>query len=333
MLSRVAESIYWMSRYVERAENIARFIDVNSLLNLEVSQPDHQQWSPLVSITGEKEAFVERYGENFSKENVTQFLTFDSEFPNSILSCLNQARENARSIREIIPTEMWESINSFYHDVVTASKVRVAGLGPRKVHDFYKFVKSSCHHFAGVTLVTMPHNEGWHFCRLGRLLERADKTSRILDVKYFMLLPSAADVGTTRDTVQWSYLLRSASGFEAYRQKHGSIRHDWVIDFLVLDREFPRSIQYCLLRAEDSLHAISGSPDGTFINVAEQRSGRLRAELAFMQVEDIVRVGLHEFLDSFQGKLNLLGEGISDTFFALRPVENSFAMMSWESAQ
>src|SRR5690606_30796654 len=146
-----------------------------------------------VFITGEKDAFLNKYGEDFSKENVTQFLTFDADYPNSILSCLNQARENARSTRATIPTEMWESLNAFYHDVVNASKRRVHNLGPQKVHDFYKFVKSACHHFAGVTLVTMPHNEGWHFCRLGRLLERADKTSRILDVKYFMLLPSASD--------------------------------------------------------------------------------------------------------------------------------------------
>lgn len=331
MLSRVAESIYWMSRYVERAENIARFIEVNSLLNLEIAQPEHQQWSTLVNITGEEEAFHAKYGEDYTKENVIHFLTFDADYGNSILSCVRQARENARSIREIIPTEMWESLNSFYHDVVAAARSR--GKRTQKSHDFYRFVKSASHHFAGVTLVTMPHNEGWHFCRLARLLERADKTSRILDVKYFVLLPSVDDVGTTRDTVQWSYLLRSASAFEAYRQKHGTVRHDWIIDFLVLDREFPRAIQYCLIRAEDSLHAISGSPEGTFINVAEQRSGRLRAELAFMQVEDIVRIGLHEFLDSFQGKLNLLGDGISDTFFALRPVEHSFAMMSWESAQ
>ena len=155
---------------------------------------------------------------------------------------------------------------------------------------------------------------------MGLLLERADKTSRILDVKYFILLPTIRDVGTPLDTIQWAALLKSASALEMYRKSRGRITPSSVVDFLVLDRHFPRSIRFCLLGAEDSLHRITGSDHGTFANPAEQRLGRLRAELDYTQVSDIINQGLHEYLDQFQNKLNLVGEGISETFFAPQPM-------------
>ena len=328
MLSRVADSIYWMSRFVERAENYARFIDVNLLLHLDLPRPEDEQWAPMVAITGDYEAFKEKRGEP-TKENVIDFLAFDKNNPNSILSCACMARENARTIREIIPTEMWETINSFYHLVMDAKPDR----GMRSPHKFFHDVKTASHLFSGVTMVTMTHNEGWHFCRLGRLLERADKSSRILDVKYFLLLPSVHDIGTPLDMVQWSALLRSASAFEAYRKKYGSIHPDRVVEFLVLDREFPRSVHYCLIRAEDSLHALSGSREGTFSNRAEQECGRLRSELAYADITQMVKSGVHEFLDGFQAKLNLVGDAIFDTFFALRAVEIATTDFRWEHDQ
>ena len=155
---------------------------------------------------------------------------------------------------------------------------------------------------------------------MGRLLERADKTSRLLDVKYFMLLPSVTDVGTPLDDIQWAAVLRSASALEMYRKRHGHIAPEQIINFLVLDHEFPRSIHYCLTTANDSLHAISGTPIGMYRNTAEQRLGQLRAELAYTDTRQIVTRGLHEFLDAFQTKLNLVDQCIYDTFFALRPV-------------
>ena len=174
----------------------------------------------------------------------------------------------------------------------------------------------SSHVFAGVTDATMTHNEAWHFCRLGRHLERADKTSRILDVKYFLLLPTAADVGTTYDDIQWAAVLRSASAFEMYRKRHGRMPPDRIVEFLLLDREFPRAIQCCLMAARESVHAISGTPAGMFRNPVEQLLGELCSELAYAQVEDIVAAGLHEYLDRLQTRLNLVGAGIHDTFFA-----------------
>ena len=199
------------------------------------------------------------------RSNVIQFLTFDAENPNSILSCLRAARENARSVREIISSEMWLQLNRFY--LMVNSAAQESG-GLENPQGFYDEVKQASHLFTGITDATMTHGEAWHFSRLGRMLERADKTSRILDVKYFLLLRSADEVGTPFDDIQWAAVLRSASAFEMYRKRHGRISPRGVVDFLMLDREFPRAIRFCLLAARDSLHAISGTPLGTFRHAA-----------------------------------------------------------------
>ena len=154
---------------------------------------------------------------------------------------------------------------------------------------------------------------------MGRLVERADKTSRLLDVKYYILLPSLTDVGTPLDDIQWAAVLRSASALEMYRKRHGHIAPEQIVEFLVLDREFPRSIHHCLTAANDSLHSISGTPVGMHRNPAEQRLGQLRAELAYADTEHIIKRGLHEFLDGFQAKLNLADQCIYDTFLRSVP--------------
>jgi uncharacterized alpha-E superfamily protein len=260
--------------------------------------------------------FEERYGQA-TKENVVAFLTFDTDNPNSILSCLRAARENARTVREIISSEMWEQTNKFYLMVrEAATDDRVSD----EPHALFTEIKIASHLFVGITDATMSHGEGWHFGRLGRLLERADKTSRILDVKYFILLPAVTDIGTPFDDIQWAAVLKSASAFEMYRKRFGRLTPDRVADFLLLDREFPRAVHYCVVKAEESLHAISGAPLGTFQNLAEQRLGRLRSELDYAQIQEIIHGGLHEFLDAFQAKLNHVGAAIFSTFFALRPV-------------
>lgn len=318
MLSRVADSIYWLNRYVERAENIARFIDVNLHLLLDSPMGTTQQWEPLIATTGDRELFHERYGKA-TAENVIQFLTFDSQYSNSILSCLQSARENARSVREIISSEMWERVNDFYFMVKDTCDRRPFA----ELSGFFAQVKMESHLFAGVMDATMAHNEGWHFGHLGRLLERADKTARILDVKYFILLPSIKDVGTTLDELQWMALLRSASAYEMYRKRQHRISPQDVAKFLILDREFPRSIQFCLLEAERSLYQITGTTPGTWCNPVERTLGRLRAGLDFMTIEEIVHRGLHEFLDDIQIQLNAVGERIFETFFDVQPVHLS----------
>lgn len=315
MLSRVADSIYWMSRYIERAENIARVIDVNLRLVLDLPVITKQQWEPLVTITGDQDLFIDRYGKS-KRDTVIQFLAFDSAYPNSILSCLRSARENARSIREIISTEMWECINDFYLFVSSANAKQVALADP---HAFFAEVKLSSQRFIGVREGTFSHGEGWHFLRLGGLIERAEKTSRILDVKYFILLPSADYVGTTYDNIQWSAVLKSASALEMYRKRFHRILPKRVCNFLIYDRYFPRAIHYCVIRAEEALHKITGSQPGTFSNQSERRLGRLRAELDYSDIDEVFDTGLHEYLDSMQRKLNEVDDAIFSTFFALRP--------------
>jgi uncharacterized alpha-E superfamily protein len=312
MLSRVADSIYWLNRYIERAENIARFVDVNLNLSLDSSIGMGQQWKPLVLTTGDLDVFKERYGEA-TAENVIQFLTFDRDYPNSILSCLQAARENARSIREVISSEMWEEINNFYLMVKDAAQIGKID----ELSSFFAQVKLASHLFSGVMNGTMSHNEGWHFGRIGRLIERADKTARILDVKYFILLPSIGDVGTPLDELQWIALLKSASAYEMYRKCQHRINPNAIAQFLILDREFPRSIQFCLLEAEKSLHHIGGNNIGTWQNPAERALGKLRSELEFITIEEIVELGLHEFLDRVQTQLNEVGKQIFNTFVAV----------------
>ena len=316
MLSRVAENIYWLNRYIERAENVGRFIDVNLHLMLDLPDETSQQWEPLVNTTGDRAIFEEDFGE-YTRDNVIQFLTFDPDYPSSILGCVHRARENARSVREVISSEVWEQVNRFY------LMVREAAYGEFDVmfepHDFFTRVKMAGHLFAGVMDATMAHGEAWHFGRLGRLLERADKTSRILDVKYFIILPDVSYVGTPYDNLQWAALLRSASALEMYRKSCGRIDPRRVVDFLVQNTEFPRAIRYCVSRAEESLRAITGSPPGSYGNRAEQLLGRLRAELDFASTDEIVVSGLHEFLDGLQEKLNDVGMAIQDAFFALEP--------------
>jgi uncharacterized alpha-E superfamily protein len=320
MLSRVAESVYWLNRYIERAENYARFIDVNLNLTLDMPPDLPEQWKPLVITTGDHQLFEVRYGEP-TKENVIQFLTFDRESPNSILSCLYKARENARTVREIISTEMWEQINEFYlkvRDAVSHSEWTM-----EKLTDFFKEIKIGSYLFGGIMDSTLSHSEGWHYGRMGRFLERADKTTRILDVKCFILLPEVKSVGTPIDLLQWLAVLKSASAFEMYRKNYGRISPYQIAQFLILDREFPRAIRYSLIQAEESLHAISGTEVWSCENLAEKKLGLLRSELDYTDINEIFSAGLHEYLDNIQLRLNEVGSAIYKTFLNSRPSDKS----------
>lgn len=319
MLSRVADAIYWMSRYLERAENIARFIDVNLQLMLDHSTGEQAQWEPLASITGDEKWFHDKYGVATQK-NITEFLTFDRDYSNSIISCLTGARENARSIREVLPSELWQEINRFYL-AVNDSSARTEAL--QNAHTFYELLRRHGCLSNGMCDFTMTHNDGWHFSQVGRLLERADKTSRLLDVKYFMLLPTPEDIGKPVDIIQWSTVLYSASAFEMHRRRYMEITPSNVVEFLVLDRDFPRSILFCLEKAEFSLRAITGSADRTHSNDAERKLGALRAELSFIRVDEIVNQGLHEFLDRMQYRMNSIDEAMRTAYFALTPINQN----------
>ena len=230
--------------------------------------------------------FRERYG-IATQASVIEFLAYDPENPSSIYSCLRGARENARSVRETISSEMWAQVNSMYLQILSQRSMPE----PERLLDVFRDIRIGCHTFQGVTDATMTHNEAWHFLRLGRKLERADKTSRILDVKYFMLLPSTSDVGTPYDDIHWAAVLKSVSGFEMYRQRFGRITPRDIVHFLVMDRNFPRSVHYCIGCASDSLQAITGTAPGYFRYRSEQLLGRLRADLDYASTDSVIRDG------------------------------------------
>ena len=334
MLSRVADAIYWASRYVERAENVARFIDVSLNLMLESSAHGERDWASLVHTTGDQEFFEKKYG-TATPANVTQFLTFDEEYSSSIWSSVSRARENARSVRDIISREMWQELNEFYLMVVQSTR---PGSQPEDLIDFCARVKRAGIYFEGVTNATLSRGEAFHFAHLGRMLERADKTSRILDVKYFLLSPSSAPgqgkgqsqsqtqgaqsqsqngVGSNVDLVGWTTLLNSASALQMYRQIRHVTTPEAVSEFLLLDRNFPRSILRCVRRAQESLHSISGEPLGSFKSESERLLGRLRSELDYAKIEEIMEQGLHQYVDSLQSQLNDAGAAIQKQFFDL----------------
>ena len=313
MLSRVADSIYWMSRYFERAENVARVVDVNERLTLDLLPGMPHRWEPLIEVMGDYADFNSRYDDS-SQDNVIQFLTFDPYNPNSIISCLRMARSNARSIREIISSPMWSEINDTY----LYAESHAASPDTSDRYDLLRRVRRSSQILEGVTNSTFSRNEAWHFSTTGRLLERADKMSRILDVKYYMLLPSPSDVGSPTDDLHWTAVLQTASAFEMYRQQYGMVRLDRTAEFLILDQDFPRSIRNSLQRADESLRAVTGTPKGTFKNEAERRMGRLVSELDYADVNEVIVGGLHEYLDDIQYKIIDVDQAIHSTFFAPR---------------
>jgi len=316
MLSRVANSIYWMCRYIERAENVARFISVNLHLLLDMPSEEGKHWKPIIMTTGDREIF-EKKDPDYSQEAVIRFLTFDRDYPNSIIRCLAAARENGRSIREIISSEMWEHLNNFYLELTSRQSMTMAIDDP---HRFFKIIQMRSHLLTGLMDSTMSHGEAWNFARIGMMMERADKTSRILDVKYFMLLPEASLVNAPIDHIQWMAVLKSASAFEMFRKEHHNITPNKVADFLIFDSQFPRSIRHCINKAKICLHRITGTPPGAVINLVEKRLGRIQADIEYTDIEEVITMGLHEFLDNLQSRLNDVGEAIGNTFFNLKPI-------------
>jgi uncharacterized alpha-E superfamily protein len=319
MLSRVANSVYWMHRYIERAENYARFMSVNFNLALDLPPNVDQQWEPLLIATADDKLFARYYKES-SRENVIQFMTFDKRNPNSIVACLSNARENARTIREAISKEMWEHLNQFYLMVRdTAPKQQ---WGQSQTQSFFAEIRNGTQLFYGIIDATITRNEAWHFGRLGRFLERADKTSRFLDVKYFTLLPEVDAIGSTLDLMIWSAVLKSVSAYNMHRQQYRStdaVEYRRVSD---LDKMFPRAAAHCIRQAELSLYEISGNNIAQgFANSAERTLSKLRTDIEFTETKDIFKAGLHQYLDTFQTRTNEAGAAIFETYFDLKPVD------------
>ena len=315
MLSRVADSLFWLGRYLERAENYARFIDVNSNLSLDLPPHVDEQWEPLIAVTGDLDRYHERY-KDFEREQAIFFLAFDLENPNSMYSSVSRARENARIVRENLTKETWEVLNELYLRVKEGVQKKIwKKEDPRA---FFVDIKYRIQLLYGIAYNSVARTEGWYWVNMGQYLERADKTSRILDVKFHYLLPSPDDVGSPLDQLHWMALLKSVSGFNTYRRFYGNIRPEKIVEFLVLNRKFPRSIYFCLLEAESCLHEISGSPGKGFSNQAEKLMGELRSQLEYDEVSDVIDHGLHEYLDYLQIKLNEISTAVYDSFIGIK---------------
>jgi len=315
MLSRVANLTYWMARYLERAENASRILDANTqlVLDAQLQATDlSRAWEPIVFVSGDDTVFRKLYPA-FDESSVVEFTLFSPENPNSVLTCINAARENARCIRDQISSEVWEQINRLYLSLQgkTVADYHRVGSG-----QFLNEIRQSILLIYGVAASMLPRNEAWQFYELGRFLERADNTSRLLDVKYYTLLPSVTLVGTTLDAIQWSAVLRSCSAFEAFRKnRRGQINAERVIDYLILDEHFPRSIRYSITQAEESIRAITRDRDHHFSNPTSRSLGRLRADFDYTVIKDIIGFGLHEWIDKLQATINSIHGDIEKTFF------------------
>ncbi len=314
MLSRTANELFWMSRRIERAENTARLLDVTyrtSLLPYQMGEPGlawAQPWSvPLIS-TGLATGYYERHPE-LSAENVLRYMILDAGNSSSIFCCLRGARESARSVRGAITSEMYEDLNAAWIEMREFDYERVQATG---ISAFLDWVKMRSHLFRGVTFGTMLRDEAYHFIRLGTHIERADNTARILDTKYHILLPSAADVGGAVDYYQWASLLQSLSGFESYRKIYSDvISPRRVTELLVLREDMPRSLHSCINFINETLALLCDEEDSREL---KRQAEEMYARLHHGSTDEIIRYGLHEYLMDFLARVSDLGEEINRRF-------------------
>jgi len=309
MLSRVADSLYWMARSIERAENLARIIDVNLQLLLDVQRVDRENldryWMPLVLSTGNEELFLKLY-DSATMQTVTEFLSTNPENPNSICKCVARARENARMVRDQISDEVWGALNSLHLFLRSSEADRLRRNAPDA---FFERVLHGSYLLQGLIDCTVPRIENWEFLRLGKFLERADKTTRVLDIL------SLSDESEGFQSLQCVAILRSCSGFHPYRRIYGSVPEaSKIVDFLLFSNEFPRSAAFCIRKVNDSLHRITGVAANYYSNDAERHCGRLLADLNFGSTNEVFQIGLHTYLDTLQGRFNEIGNGIFNAF-------------------
>ncbi|NKB74829.1 MAG: alpha-E domain-containing protein [Synechococcus sp. s2_metabat2_7] len=310
MLSRVADSLYWINRYVERAENISRFLEVSEAMALDCPPGSAGPWLPLIDASGDRQSFDQVYPLR-SPQDVVGFLLLDRDNPNSILSCIANARENARQIRDVITTEMWEQLNDLYWNVQDGESI-----WQEPDQEQLRSIRRGCQLFYGITDVTLSRDQAWLFSQLGRWIERADKTSRILDVKYFLLLPSTKEIGGVLDELQWISLLRTAGAYQMYRKSvQQAITPSSVARFLLLDPIFPRSVRFCLQQINDTLRLIQRQPQLGPPDDLECLRGQLLAKWSYVRIDVLIERGLHEAIDELQEELNQLHQLIHARYF------------------
>jgi uncharacterized alpha-E superfamily protein len=308
MLSRVADRIFWMSRQMERAENMARILGVTSnLVLLDSGGLREQNLLAPLAITETEEAYKARH-DKLTLPALIEFMALDEDNPSSIYSCLKWARDNAHAVRWQITSEMWETLNATWIEMRAIPRGRVTGAGATQ---FFDWVKERSHLFRGVTYGTIVRGEAFNFSRLGTFLERADNTARILDVKYHILLPSVRDVGGALDYYQWTALLRSVSAFETYRQLYrDQIFPIKVAQLLILERRMPRSLAGCFDPIIESMDRIRGQSD----QAAKRLANELHARLSYADIEEVFQSGLHEYLADVLADIGELGNRIQRAY-------------------
>ncbi len=313
MLSRTADHLFWMSRYTERAENTARMLDVNYQTSLlpQSAAVAELGWQGLLSISELLPAYTTRHGD-VTPRAVMEFMVKDENNPSSIVSCLRAARENARAVRGTLTTEVWETHNQTWLEV---NRMLASGEFERDPGVFFEWVKFRSHLSRGVTVGTMLMDEALHFMRLGTFLERADNTARLVDVKFHAVQSDFFGAATLQDQeydfYHWSAILRSVSGFEVYRKVYRDvIRPERVAELLVLRPDMPRSLHASMNEVVANLRMVAGDDASDTL----RHAGRLRAELQFASIEEILATGLHAFLTQFLDRVNALGGRISRDF-------------------
>lgn len=312
MLSRVADSLYWMSRYLERAEHTARLIDVNLNQMLEQT-PEYanQGWERLLASL----RMSAPTGEEGDAYGITQTLTFDATNKASIVASIAIARENARQVREQISSEMWEQLNRLYLHIKGTSMEEMWYAEP---HAFLASVKEGIHLFQGVTDATMSHSEGWHFIRVGRFLERASATATLLDVHFRSFFEEQPDVNTpTLDYPAWVSLLKSCAAFEAYCKVYtAAIQPRSIAEFLLLNAESPRSIRFAATMTQTALQTIGKATNTRNAGRAERLTGRLRAALDYAQIDEIMSSDMHSYLENIQRQCGQIHTAIYQVYIA-----------------
>ncbi|NDP64882.1 alpha-E domain-containing protein [Polaromonas sp.] len=318
MLSRTADHLFWMSRYTERAENTARMLDVNYQTSLlpQSSAAAQVGWKGLLSISELLPTYTDAHGE-INVRNVMDFMVKDESNPSSIVSCLSAARENARAVRGTLTTEVWETQNQTWLEV---QRMINSGEFERDPGQFFEWVKFRSHLSRGVTVGTMLMDEALHFMRLGTFLERADNTARLVDVKFHALQPDLSDAANGKameyDFYHWSAILRSVSGFEVYRKVYRDIiKPERVAELLILRADMPRSLHASLNEVVSNLELVGNDQSGE----TQRRAGKLRAELKYGRIDEILATGLHAFLTQFLDRINDLGVNISRDFLVSAP--------------
>ena len=309
MLSRTADHLYWMARYMERAENIARMLDVNHRMSMmpQSQIQEDQAWGATLRIMDLETAFHERFAE-ITPDNVLEFMIYDENNPSSIRNCLRAARENGHAVRGTLTSELWETTNATWLKMRDFSHEEFLDVG---AGEFFEWVKYRSHLSRGVTIGTMLQDESLRFIRIGTFLERADNTARILDVKYQILLPAGEVEGGSADYYQWSALLRSVSAFEVYRKVYRDlITPARVAELLLLRADMPRSLARCMKEVYANLQGVSNAQSAE----TERQAGELEAQLRFGRIDDIVRGGLHSYTMRLLDRVQSLGNRIADDF-------------------